>query len=141
MRYVDTSVLIAYLTPEKNSEAAERLMLSQGLPLAVSSWTEAELLSALGIKWRSGQLSESAANLVLDTYCQAISPQLRHLAVEDAHHRRATALLHGWKTTLGAVDSLHLAIAAAYSATIYTLDRGMAQAAAAHGIAVVLLAE
>lgn len=47
MRYVDTSVLIAYLTPEK------AFMLSVGEHLAISSWSELELLSALGVKLRT----------------------------------------------------------------------------------------
>jgi uncharacterized protein with PIN domain len=47
MRYVDTSVLVAYLTPETNSSIAEAFMLSPGAPLAVSSLAEVELVSAL----------------------------------------------------------------------------------------------
>jgi predicted nucleic acid-binding protein len=42
MRYVDTSVIIAYLTPEVHSPAAQAFMLSAGEPLAISSWTEVE---------------------------------------------------------------------------------------------------
>jgi hypothetical protein len=48
MRYVDTSVLLAYLPPESGSAVAEEFMLSEGTPLAISSWSEVELLSALG---------------------------------------------------------------------------------------------
>ena len=62
MRYVDTSVLIAYLIPEPGSAAAEQFMLSSGEPLAISSWTEAELLSALGIKLRTGRLDMAGAS-------------------------------------------------------------------------------
>lgn len=50
MRYVDTSVLLAYLTPEIGSALAEAFMLSEGSALAISSWTELELWSALGVK-------------------------------------------------------------------------------------------
>lgn len=52
MRYVDTSVLIAFLVPESGSQLAERLMTSPGDALAYSSWTEVELLSAFGIQVR-----------------------------------------------------------------------------------------
>ena len=139
MRYVDTSVLLAYLMPETGSEAAEAFMLSAGEPLAVSSWTEVELLSALGVKLRSRQLTEAAARAVLDTYSRLISPQLRHIAVEDADHRQTLLLLEGWRTGLRAGDGLHLAIAQAHGATLYTLDRALTAAGNTLGITVELL--
>jgi len=139
MRYIDTSVLIAYLVRETGSAAAEALMLSPGMPLAVSTWSEVELLSAVGIKLRTRQLTETVANGVVDMYRRSIAPSLHLIAVNDADHRLAVALLSGWRSSLRAGDSLHLAIAQARSATVYTLDRGMAAAGAILGIAVVLL--
>ena len=83
MRYLDTSVLLAFLVPEVGSSAAEALMTSDG--------------------------------------------------------RQAVILLKGWRTALRAGDGLHLAIADAHRATIFTLDHGMAKAGATLGIAVRLL--
>ena len=140
MRYVDTSVLLAYLMPESGSQAAEVFMMSAGEPLAVSSWTEVELLSALGVKLRSRQLTEGAARAVLDAYSRLVSPQLRHLAVDDADPRQTLMLLDGWRTALRAGDALHLAIAQANGATLYTLDRALAAAGSALGVPVVLVA-
>jgi predicted nucleic acid-binding protein len=140
MRYVDTSVLIAYLTPEVSSTAAEAFMLSAGQPLAVSSWSEVELLSALGVKLRAGQIGEADANDVVETYNRLVSPQLRHISIVDDDHRQALALLNGWRTTLRAADSLHLAVASAHGATVFTLDGGMAKAGRLLGISVTLLA-
>ena len=94
MRYVDTNVLLACLTPESGSAVAEEFMLSEGEPLAIGSCAE---------------------------------------------HRRAVLLLEGWHTTLRAGDGLHLAIASANGATVYTLDRGMAEAGFALGVSVKLL--
>jgi predicted nucleic acid-binding protein len=37
MRYVDTSVLLAYLTPDEGSATAEAFMMSVGAPLAIST--------------------------------------------------------------------------------------------------------
>jgi hypothetical protein len=48
-------------------------MLSSGEPLAISSWTDVELLSALGVKVRMRQLSKAAANEVVDTYGRFIA--------------------------------------------------------------------
>ncbi|HZV66656.1 MAG TPA: type II toxin-antitoxin system VapC family toxin [Telluria sp.] len=139
MRYVDTSVLIAYLTPEVGSADAEKFMLSAGEPLAISSWSEVELLSALGVKIRSKQLSKAAVLDAIDSYSRFVSPQLEHLEVVDMDHRQAVILLEGWRTALRAGDGLHLAIAVAHGATVYTLDRGMANAGRALGIQVSLL--
>lgn len=36
MRYVDTSVLVSYLTPEPHSQTAEKFMLSAGAMLAIA---------------------------------------------------------------------------------------------------------
>ncbi|QDQ28521.1 type II toxin-antitoxin system VapC family toxin [Chitinimonas arctica] len=140
MRYVDTSVLLAYLTPEAGSLAAETFMVSSGEPLAISSWTEVELLSALGVKIRTRQLSKVSAHDVVDTYSRIVSPHLHRIDVDDADHRQAVILLEGWRTTLRASDGLHLAIAAAHEATVFTFDRGMASAGAMLGIPVQLLA-
>jgi predicted nucleic acid-binding protein len=139
MRYVDTSVLIAYLIPEPGSMAAEQLMLSIGEPLAISSWTEAELLSALGIKLRTGRLDMGEASDVIGSYSRLVAPRFTRLAIDEADHRNALTLLTGWRTALRAGDGLHLAIAAAHGATVYTLDRGMAVAGQALGVPVILL--
>lgn len=139
MRYIDTSVLIAYLIREIHSPAAESFMLSRGGQLAISTWTEVELFSALGIKLRTKQLTQYIANSAIDIYRRSISPQLRRIAVTDAHHRQAALLLDGWRSSLRAGDSLHLAIASSHRATIYTLDGGMASAGGILGISVQLL--
>ena len=75
-------------------------MLSVGEPLAISSCSEVELLSALGVKVRTRQLSKSAANDVINTYSRLVAPQLHRISVEDADHRQAVILLDGWRTAL-----------------------------------------
>lgn len=139
MRYLDTSVLLAFLVPEDGSDAAEALMTSDGDPLVVSSWTEVELVSALGLKLRTKQVSEREAHRAIDAYARFVSPCLRRIGVDDSDHRKAAILLDGWRTALRAGDSLHLAIADAHRATIFTFDQGMAKAGATLGIAVRLL--
>jgi uncharacterized protein len=139
MRYLDTSVLLAFLVPEAGSSAAEALMMSDGDPLVVSSWSEVELVSALGVKLRTRQITERDAHCAVDAYLQLVSPSLRRIRVEDADHRKAMILLDGWRTALRAGDSLHLAIADAHRATVFTFDRGMAKAGATLGIEVRLL--
>jgi hypothetical protein len=139
MRYVDTSVLIAYLTPEAGSGVAEKFMMSSGDRLAISTWTEVELLSALGLKLRRKELNRAQAQEVVDSYSKLVAPQLHRLAVDEADHRQVLSLMYGWRTGLRGGDGLHLAIASAHGAIVYTLDRGMASAGLALGIAVRLL--
>ncbi|MES2758851.1 MAG: type II toxin-antitoxin system VapC family toxin [Pseudomonadota bacterium] len=139
MRYLDTSVLLAFLLPEAGSSTAEALMMSDGDPLVVSSWSEVELVSALGVKLRTKQITEREGQRAIDAYAQLVSPSLRRIRVDDADHRKAVILLDGWRTALRAGDSLHLAIADAHRATVFTFDQGMAKAGATLGIAVRLL--
>lgn len=139
MRYVDTSVLVAYLTPEPASAVAEEFMMSEGDPLAISSWTEVEFLSALELKLRRKELDRHQAQQVVDAYSRLVSPQLRRLDIDEADHRQALSLMIGWRTSLRGGDGLHLAIASANGATVHTLDRGMADAAVMLGIPVRVL--
>lgn len=139
MRYLDTSVLLAFLVPEAGSSAAEALMTSNGDTLVVSSWSEVELVSALGVKIRTGQIAEREAISALAAYTRLVLPCLRRIQVVDADHRKAVELLKGWRMSLRASDGLHLAIADAHGATIFTFDQGMAKAGVVLGIPIRLL--
>ncbi len=74
MRYIDTSVLLAFLLPEAGSGAADALMTSNGDPLVVSSWSEVELVSALGVKNRTRQIAEREAISALGAYTRWSMP-------------------------------------------------------------------
>lgn len=91
MRYVDTSVLLAYLMPEAESAVAEKFMLSAGEALAISSWTEVELLSALSVKVRTRQLTKTAANAVIETYGRLVAPAQRCIVL------RSMMLIIAWR--------------------------------------------
>lgn len=134
MRYVDTSVLMAFLLPETGSQRAERLMTSPGEALAFSSWTEAELLSALGIQVRRKLITRSGARKAVDAFASLVAPALVRLAVDDNDHRMAAHMLDGWQTTMRAGDALHLALVREYQAELWTFDRDMAKAAAHFGL-------
>lgn len=81
MHYVDTSVLIAYLTPEPFSEQADQALRAPTYqPLSISAWTETELVSALGIKCGTNatSLAIRIASRRRLTPCCRSSPRLRH---------------------------------------------------------------
>jgi hypothetical protein len=96
-------------------------------------------VSALGVKLRTRQITEREAHSAIDAYTRLVSPSLRRIKVDDEDHRKAVILLEGWRTALRAGYGLHLAIADAHRATIFTFDQGMAKAGATLGIAVRLL--
>ena len=134
MRYVDTSVLIAFLVPESGSQLAERLITSLGDALAYSSWTEVELLSAFGIQVRRKLITKRAAKKAVDAFANVVAPALVRLAVDDNDHRMASHMLDGWQTSVRAGDALHLALVQEYQAELWTFDRIMAKAASHFGL-------
>jgi predicted nucleic acid-binding protein len=139
MRYIDTSVLIAFLLPEPGSELAERLMTSPGDALAFSSWTEVELLSALGIQVRRKLITRRGARKAVDAFANLVAPNLVRLAVDDNDHRMAAHMLDGWRSSLRAGDALHLALVHEYQAELWTFDRAMSKAASYFGLRCQLL--
>ncbi len=135
MQYVDTSVLVAYLTPEVYSAQAIRAFCdTKRHPLAISLWTETEFISALGIKYRTKQLTEAQALLVQERY-ESLKNQFIWLPVIDRDYKTASDLLKHWQTGLRAGDALHLAVAANHNALLLSLDERLVKAAKELGIA------
>ena len=134
MRYVDTSVLMAFLLPKSGSQLAEHLMTSPGDALAFSSWTEVELLSALGIQVKRKLITRRGARKAVDAFANLVAPALVRLAVDDNDHRMAAHMLDGWQTGLRAGDALHLALVQEYQAELWIFNRNMSKAAAHFGL-------
>lgn len=61
MLYVDTSVLVALHTQEARSTAASHWYAACAEQLVSAAWCVSEFASALGIKQRTGQIDEAAA--------------------------------------------------------------------------------
>ncbi|MEA3640746.1 MAG: type II toxin-antitoxin system VapC family toxin [Lamprobacter sp.] len=129
MHYVDTSVLIAYLTPEEFSEQADQALRTTAYqPLLLSAWTETELVSALGIKCRTEQIDENDADAALAKY-QEIRDRFVHLSVMEQDYHSAAQLLRHWRLGLRAGDALHLAVARRHASVILSLDKVLVKAA------------
>lgn len=122
MLYLDTCVLLAALTPEAHSGAATAFLDQATAPLAISPWSATELHSALGLKVRTGALSPSQAEAVLEGFQRSLAPGFLMLEVQPQDFRNADACLRGWTTALRSADALHLAIAAGRGATLFSLD-------------------
>jgi uncharacterized protein len=129
MLYLDTCVLLALLTPEVHSPAASDFLEQAAETLAISPWSATELHSALALKVRTGALSATEADRVLEVFARSLAPGLLWLNLEADDFRNANACLRGWSTSLGAADALHLAIAAGRGATLCSLDAPFVHAA------------
>ena len=139
MYYVDTSVLMAYLVPETYSAQAEAALRNPvHSPLAVSAWTETELVSAFGIKCRTKQIDESDMQKGLEKY-EALRGFFVHLQVQQQDYRSAATLLRDWQVGLRAGDALHLALAQRHSCVMLSLDERLVKAGFQAGIAGICL--
>jgi len=111
--YLDTSVVVALLTPEERSAQALDWFAQSRDPLISSDWLITETHSALGIKQRHHGLSSEA--------------------------RQAAELLQDSALGLRAGDPLHLAVALHSRCTrLASFDSRMQQAAAARGMRLAL---
>ena len=135
MQYVDTSVLVAYLVEEIYSKQANQALREKNrYPLAISLWTETEFFSALGIKCRTRQISETQWLDVQQQY-HLLKAHFVWLPVTDKDYKTATDLLKRWQTGLRAGDALHLAVATNHNSLLLSLDERLVKAAKELGIA------
>jgi predicted nucleic acid-binding protein len=139
MLYLDTCVLLALLTPEVHSPPASAFLEQAAETLAISPWSATELHSALALKVRTGALSATDADRVLEVFESSLAPGLLWLDLEADDFRNANACLRGWSTSLRAADALHLAIASGRGATLCSLDAPFVQAAQQLGLAALLI--
>ena len=77
MLYIDTCVLLAVLMPEVHSAAATALFAEASVPLAISSWSQAQ------------------AEAVLQGFERSLAPGLLMLELEPQDFRNANACLRG----------------------------------------------
>lgn len=139
MHYVDTSALIAYFVPEVHSVKTEAVLRdSRRYPLAISEWAKTEFMSALGIKCRTGQLTEDQS-LAVQQKLEELSWHFTLLPVESLDFRQAADWLKNWRLGLRAGDALHLAVSHRHGYTVLSLDDRLVQAANFLGIAAELI--
>jgi len=128
--YLDTSVLIASVSPEVETEAA--LAWLERHPNAdhlISDWTLVEVASAIALKERSQQLTMNQARIVNEIVDSWVRDSLEVLPIHRTVFHSASRLLAQSGTRLRAGDALHLAIAREEGATLVTLDRTLANEA------------
>lgn len=133
MLYVDTSVLVALCTNEAKTADVVNWYAECADELASAAWCVTEFASALGIKRRTGQLTESQAQAAWVKFERMCANDLQLLAVEAITFHKAAMLTMNVAEGLRAGDALHLACAMQAKATgMVTLDALMAKNAKRH---------
>jgi uncharacterized protein len=140
IRYLETSLLIAALTLEPETKRIQRwLDDQQQVHLAISDWVIAEFSAALSVKLRMRGIDNEGRALALSAFAEMASDQLEVFAVSRACFRIAARLADRQASGLRGSDALHLAICQSNGATLHTLDRRLAKAAAALAVPATLV--
>ena len=128
MLYVDTSVLVALCTNEAKTADVVKWYAACTDELASAAWCVTEFASALGIKQRTGQLTEPQAQAAWVKFERMCANDLQLLPVEAMTIHKAAMLTMDVTAGLRAGDALHLACAMEAKASgMVTLDAVLAK--------------
>lgn len=135
MLYLDTSLLVAALTPEQSTYRVQQWLESHPPEsLLVSHLVMTEFSSALSMKVRTGHLDVASKRQALATFRSMLADSLVLVPVLPEHFIDAAAFADQHTLSLHAGDALHLAVAADRPAAMCTLDRRLLEAAATVGL-------
>jgi predicted nucleic acid-binding protein len=135
MIYLDTSVVVALLTPEERSAQALDWFGQSREPLISSDWLINETHSALGIKQRHHGLSSGARQAAGEQFERLLQGGVELRSLDRDRFRQAADLLQDPGLGLCAGDALHLAVALHSRCThLASFDSRMQQAAVALGM-------
>ncbi|TAN51780.1 MAG: PIN domain-containing protein [Methylococcaceae bacterium] len=128
MVYVDTSVLVALYTKEIKSADVSGWYAACTDELVSAVWCVSEFASALGIKQRTGQISDTEGQTAWVQFERMCANDLQLLPIEPSTFHRAAVLILDAASGLRAGDALHLAAALDIKAkSIATLDDVLAK--------------
>ena len=140
MIYVDTSVIVPLLVSEPKTQAVTTWFAGLRDTPTCADWLLTEFHSALSIKLRTGQISETNAKRVRKEFDLLTEGGLRIVPVSRNVFRHAAQMVqkHGYGLRSG--DSLHLAVALELAASqMATLDTTLAANAKRNGIELIKL--
>lgn len=139
--YPDPSIIVAAFVDEPSTELAKAFLV--GLPLGsvmTSWWTHTEVTSALGVKARAGSLDAAVRPALLAEIRLVLRRAATDVALVAGDFAMASSYMENCALPLRGGDALHLAVARRHDATVWTLDRKMAEAGQELGLGTCLLA-
>ncbi len=136
--YLDASVLLTQLIQEPGTAAVDRFLTGWTDGLLVGSFAAAEVSSAVSRLVRMGERDAVSGLAMLADFDTWRVGSASSVDVEAADIRLADAYIRRFDLMLRAPDALHAAICSRLGLTLVTLDRRLANAAQALGIAVVV---
>lgn len=135
MPYLDTSLLVAALTPERRTAEVQRWLAKQKPDdLVISDWTITEFSAALSMKVRSRQLDPESRSDALALFTRLARETFSVLPVAREDFREASRLADMHESGLRAGDALHLGVVANHGERLLSLDRVQVEVAVAAGI-------
>jgi uncharacterized protein len=134
--YLDASLLVPRLVEEPRSADVDAYLAGVSEDLLISDFAAAEVASALSKLVRMRQIAAADASSALSDFEIWRAATSSSADVHAADVRFAYAYVRRFDLHLRAPDALHLAIVRRLDATLVTLDRRLATAAEALGIAV-----
>jgi predicted nucleic acid-binding protein len=138
--YLDTSLLVAALTNEAETERMQAWLAAQAPEdLTISDWVTTEFSSALSIKLRTGQLDKAHRADALAMFTRLSADSFTVLPISGTQFRTAARFADQYGLGLRAGDALHLAVCADHGTTLCTLDKRLSEAGPALGVKTVPL--
>ena len=138
MIYCDTSLLVAALVPEPETESVQRWLEQQAADqLATSDWGLTEFSSAIALKARRGDIPADRKSDVLTQWQIMVAERLILLPVPASAFALAARYCEMSASSLRAEDALHIAVASLGGHGLATLDAAMAEAAGSVGVRVI----
>jgi uncharacterized protein len=135
--YCDTSLVVAGLSSEPMTELVQIWLADQEADsLCISPWVVTEFSSAVSLKVRRGDLDPAGKAQMLSSWQQVQQDHLVLVPVPDHAFALAARFCDRDDLGLRAGDALHLAVASLGGHRLATLDKQLAAAALAVGVAV-----
>lgn len=133
--YLDASVLVALIDDEPTRPLFDSLLTQSGATFLVSDFAMAETSAALMTLWRRRQQSALLTKAELNRLDAWARDFTERVAISSPDIEEAKTHVRHLEVILRAPDAIHIATADRLGATLLTLDRGMARAAAALDVA------
>ncbi|MGH7113240.1 MAG: type II toxin-antitoxin system VapC family toxin [Stellaceae bacterium] len=134
--YLDASVLVALFVIDPAGARAATFLSARPAVVVVSDFGAAEFVSAVARRVRMRELTSDDGQLAFLHFDAWVSRSASREEIMPADIGSADRILRRLGVNLRTPDAIHIAFSQRVRATLVTLDRGMAGAARALGMAV-----